>query len=63
MNEKRLAPLFGLNVDPEVPRRKEAFWRARLANPDPAIEVLIWDEGQGPVCDWTTGQCDAPEEG
>ena len=25
-------------------------------------EVLVWDEGQGPVCDWTTGQCDVPEE-
>lgn len=34
-----------------------------LADPDPAIEVLTWDEGQGPVCDWTTGQCDPPEEG
>ncbi len=33
-----------------------------LADPDPAIEVLTRDEGQGPACDWTTGQCDLPEE-
>jgi hypothetical protein len=35
---------------------------AALASREPAVEILAWDEGQGPVCDWTTGQCDVPEE-
>lgn len=35
---------------------------AAFANPDPAIEVLTWDDGQGPVCDWTTGRCDTPDQ-
>jgi|GEM_PF-291495 len=36
---------------------------AALAGREPAVEILTWDEGQGPVCDWTTGQCDVTLEG
>lgn len=32
MSSPTLAPLFGLNVDPAVSRREEAFWRARIAD-------------------------------
>jgi len=40
-----------------------SLWGDRLAAaPDePITQVLTRDEGQGPVCDWTTGQCDLPE--
>jgi len=48
---QRIAHLPSLWEPPAVP-----------GDPDPAIEMLTWDEGQGPVCDWTTGQCDVPEE-
>jgi hypothetical protein len=41
-----------------------SLWDAQpVPDPDkPAIEVLSWGEGQGPVCDWTTGRCAVPEE-
>jgi alkanesulfonate monooxygenase SsuD/methylene tetrahydromethanopterin reductase-like flavin-dependent oxidoreductase (luciferase family) len=48
VNEERLVPLFGLNVDPAVGTRDEAFQRARIADEGGLDLVTVQDHPYNP---------------
>lgn len=48
MSNITLTPLFGLNVDPSVQRREEAFWRARLADEHGLDLITVQDHPYNP---------------